>query len=262
MPSKKKARSLARKAKKEEARQQAAASSSDIDIQNAHIKLPEDRPLGDFKEAIELFNDFRAKMSDYEDRVIAALAGAESGDQMLNLDDAREYGYRISLNTSEKSELLDDTNKNVFQQLLVLLGINMIKHAEENGVDFIELASSDTSEMRAFTIFFVPLMFLIDEIEQTKGHDITSYQLNHTLASPREFVRFFYRRSSCSCLKDLYYNLKDNTPKRTFCQGCKEMTDAKNIFECNCKRVFYCSRECAKLDWADHKNICEAYKAK
>jgi hypothetical protein len=34
---------------------------------------------------------------------------------------------------------------------------------------------------------------------------------------PREVVRFFHRRNSCDCLKELYYHLKDNTKRTTFC---------------------------------------------
>lgn len=79
--------------------------------------------------------------------------------------------------------------------------------------------------------------------------------------SPCEFVMFFHRRSSCSYLKDLYYNLKDNTPKRTSCHGCNEISDAKNIFECDCKSRLLLSW-CAKRDWVSHKSNCETYKMK
>jgi hypothetical protein len=72
-------------------------------------------------------------------------------------------------------------------------------------------------------------------------------------------LSFFHRKSVCSCLKDLYYNLKDNTSKRTFCHGCEKTSKVKNIFECNCKRAIYCSRQCAKRDWADHKSHCTKY---
>jgi hypothetical protein len=68
MPSKKKARSQARKAKKEEARHQ-ASSNSDIGGGSAasggsscrHIKLPESRRIEDFKDAWALFMDFNVK---------------------------------------------------------------------------------------------------------------------------------------------------------------------------------------------------------
>jgi hypothetical protein len=70
MPSKKKARSQARKAKKEEAGKQ-ATRSSDSGSRNAnpgdgsscnHLKLSENRTMDDFKEAPALFDDFNNKL--------------------------------------------------------------------------------------------------------------------------------------------------------------------------------------------------------
>jgi hypothetical protein len=46
-----------------------------------------------------------------------------------------------------------------------------------------------------------------------------------------------------------------------FCYGCYEATETKNIFQCDyCKIAIYCSRECAKSDWTDHRRECEAYE--
>jgi hypothetical protein len=76
-------------------------------------------------------------------------------------------------------------------------------------------------------------------------------QRNHLIVSPRELVKFFDRKSACSCLKDLYYNLKDNTSKKTWCHVCNERTNVKDIFQWECRIVFYCSRECAKSHGRD-----------
>jgi hypothetical protein len=54
-----------------------------------------------------------------------------------------------------------------------------------------------------------------------------------------------------SCLKDLHYNLKDNTSKKTWCHVCNERTNVKDIFQWECRIVFYCSRECAKSHGRD-----------
>jgi hypothetical protein len=84
-------------------------------------------------------------------------------------------------------------------------------------------------------------------------------QFNQLCASPREAIKVFHRRSVCSCLKDIYYNFKDNTRKQTLCNCCKKITDAKNICVCDCGLGIYRSRECAKRDWKSHKNECKAY---
>jgi hypothetical protein len=88
MPSKKKARSQARKAKKEEANQQAAASSSDGSNGSAapgdstcnHIKLPEGRTVEDFKEAWALFQYFTTQFEAYHTMLgVAFDIGGEVG---------------------------------------------------------------------------------------------------------------------------------------------------------------------------------------
>jgi hypothetical protein len=48
------------------------------------------------------------------------------------------------------------------------------------------------------------------------------FQKNHFSANPREMVRFFHRRSSCSCLKDLYYNLKDKRQREYIAMAAKK----------------------------------------
>jgi hypothetical protein len=69
------------------------------------------------------------------------------------------------------------------------------------------------------TMLLAPLIILINIFEDGAasggGGGLTCSQGNHAYAGPREAIKVFHRRSACSCLKDLYYNLKDNTAKRT-----------------------------------------------
>jgi hypothetical protein len=200
MPSKKKARSQARKAKKEEARQQAAISS-DIRGDSAapggsscnHIKFPEDRTLADFKEARDLFIDFDTKHEAHIAKIYAACdIGGEVGTQMKN--DAIDHGQNFACDILQKFHLLDEANKDVLRQLLISKGINWILDAQEKGIDFMRYASHTTKSMRTLMIFLQPLFYLIDWIDQAYRDDFTSLssQINHILASPREFVKFFH----------------------------------------------------------------------
>ena len=41
-------------------------------------------------------------------------------------------------------------------------------------------------------------------------------------------------------------------------RSCTTCSKAKNLRRCKrCKNVSYCSRECQKKDWDDHKKYCE-----
>eukprot|EP00956_Cyclotella_meneghiniana_P027719 scaffold62827_cov64-Cyclotella_meneghiniana.AAC.2 len=83
------------------------------------------------------------------------------------------------------------------------------------------------------------------------------YDLN-MIACPREVVRYFHRLNSCSCLKEIYYHLKDNTKRTTYCSKCKKIKDIREMMVCSkCKVANYCSNECAIDDYAHHKTNCK-----
>jgi hypothetical protein len=148
----------------------------------------------------------------------------------------------------------------VFRQLLISEGIDAILHLQET--DIIQFASCTAIEMKSFMVFiFMPIIALIGLIDPREG-DTYGIKFNQLCASPREAIRVFHRRSSCSCLKDLYYNLKDNCSKKTWYNYCGKTSDVKTIFECDCEMTTYCSRECAKSDWTRHKCECMAYKGR
>jgi hypothetical protein len=265
MPSKKKARSKARRAKKEKARQQAAGRTECINRSRApggasctHIKLPDNRTLDDFQEACALFEDFVTMFEFYHSKMDEALG--VKGDIQMTRDIMATTALQLDRDILPKCLfLLNNESKDVFQQLVISKGIQLILSIQDAGVDFIQFASITTPAIGDLAIFLLPLISLITCIENGGG-DPSYSQVNHTYASPREVIKMFHRRSSCSCLKGLYYNLKDNTPKKTVCNGCNEISNAKNIFECDCKNRIYCSRECAKNDWPNHKRECRAYK--
>ena len=48
---------------------------------------------------------------------------------------------------------------------------------------------------------------------------------------------------------------------KALCHGCRESFEISNLKQCSsCKRVFYCSPKCQKLDWKyprNHKAMCQ-----
>jgi hypothetical protein len=115
MPSKKKARSLARKAKKET--KQAAdisnrhSGSAAPDTSSCtHIKVPDNCTWDDFIEARALFEDFFANIVAYNRSNDWAMRGIFC------------HGMALSLANFERYTLLDDMNKDLFRQLVVSRG--------------------------------------------------------------------------------------------------------------------------------------------
>lgn len=200
-----------------------------------HIKLPENCTWGDLNEACALCDDFNPRISNH----YASMGNA------FCYHELSEFMYREARIIGEKLPLLDDMSKDVMRQLFISRGVYQILHAQERG--FFQLSSSTNPDI--FKAALMPLAYLIDQLlEHPNGGGLSNIQVNQMLTSPRELVRFFHRRCACSCLKNIYYTLKDNTSKMTVRHGCKTANEAKDVFECECKYRNYCSRECAKND--------------
>ena len=57
---------------------------------------------------------------------------------------------------------------------------------------------------------------------------------------------------------DNEYNFGDynNQEKEKFCFTCSKVNI--HLLKCgNCKSIYYCSKECQKSNWTDHKKICK-----
>ena len=114
----------------------------------------------------------------------------------------------------------------------------------------------------------LPLVAMIKTIEVRDSHngawnmkirgDIIT-QINDA-GSPRETVRLFHRRNSCDCLKELYYKLKENTKRTSPCWNCQRRVDIRMISQCQCKVANYCSYDCAVANWLEHKASCKQWR--
>ncbi len=75
----------------------------------------------------------------------------------------------------------------------------------------------------------------------------------------REVIRFFSKRIACNCLKQPYEEAKKAQPTRLGnCAKCGPGKNRDNLMYCQrCKYVQYCSRDCQKAHWPEHKLVCE-----
>ncbi len=74
-------------------------------------------------------------------------------------------------------------------------------------------------------------------------------------------VTFFWKRISCSCLDEKYEKVKPISKMgmcfNTQCNLPNRMTKRSKTMYCDgCRRVTYCSRECQKAHWKEHKADC------
>ena len=73
-------------------------------------------------------------------------------------------------------------------------------------------------------------------------------------------LKFFRKRTSCSCLKDMHLEARKTLPKTGICYHCKERKERTLLMVCSrCRITQYCSRECQIADWSRHKVYCDEW---
>lgn len=115
--------------------------------------------------------------------------------------------------------------------------------------------------------FALPLVYM--ELHDRDFKDINKIEaeMQRTLADmiccPRSILRFFHRRSTCDCLKEMYYHYKDNTKREAYCFECCEVKDIRTLYRCSgCNVAQFCSYECHVSHWPEHKKDCKRWKNK
>ena len=79
-------------------------------------------------------------------------------------------------------------------------------------------------------------------------------------------VKFFRRRIPCKCLDKKYKEVK-STPKMGMCYNPEctipngQVERGKTFYCSRCRSETYCSRDCQKADWINHKQYCDTYVA-
>lgn len=74
-------------------------------------------------------------------------------------------------------------------------------------------------------------------------------------------MKFFVKRSPCSCLKEKYAEMKMHQSKTGVCGHCKGRFQRKDLLVCTrCERRQYCSKECQVSDWHKHKMTCDLHR--
>ena len=71
--------------------------------------------------------------------------------------------------------------------------------------------------------------------------------------SVRDVLKFFRKRISCSCLKEMHLEARKTIPKLGMCYQCHTVKERSLLMVCSrCRIAQYCSRECQIADWSRH----------
>ena len=149
----------------------------------------------------------------------------------------------------------NEDNRKMAINILLGIGTNLLLYSNSIG---------DINCMRAF----LPA----DAISSLENYDGTLDMLGAMLTrgvgtkrrdlgegNTRDLLKFYSKRLSCSCLKNMYSEARKNMPKMGKCSFCDGVKERRLLSVCSrCRINQYCSRECQVSDWPVHKRGCDA----
>eukprot|EP00956_Cyclotella_meneghiniana_P031147 scaffold80797_cov43-Cyclotella_meneghiniana.AAC.3 len=154
-----------------------------------------------------------------------------------------------------------DGAKEIFKQLMLADGTKRcINEAKQYDMNILK-------ETTMPSVFYFAHMMQTIEVRDSYGGALSEsimgeiQMLASDTVSSRETIRFFHRRNSCDCLKELYYKLKESTSRTSLCYNCFDSVDIRKMSQCGqCKLANYCSYACAVAHYPQHKEMCKKWK--
>ena len=101
---------------------------------------------------------------------------------------------------------------------------------------------------------------MFDNFKPEGDQEVVRQKVEMCLAqSNRSLLRFYKTNIDCNCLDELTLQAESN-PKFGICRCCSKQFDTSKLFLCGgCKRVQFCSIECQRQHWVDHKEECNGH---
>eukprot|EP00984_Skeletonema_dohrnii_P025155 scaffold14271_cov152-Skeletonema_dohrnii-CCMP3373.AAC.2 len=104
--------------------------------------------------------------------------------------------------------------------------------------------------------------FIAVKVNKTKAGVHTQKLKEMVNSDDHTLVSFFRKRITCSCLDKKHQEVK-SIKKMGFCNNgqCplpdRKVERSKMLYCTRCRYAYYCSRDCQKAAWSDHREVCK-----
>jgi len=96
-----------------------------------------------------------------------------------------------------------------------------------------------------------------NRIVASKNRDLGE---KHISKSKRDVIKFYRKRTNCSCLKKMHLEARNTLPKLGKCNHCKVEKERSLLMVCSrCMVDQYCSRKCQVAASAEHRSECDMF---
>ena len=173
------------------------------------------------------------------------------------IDDPSRYGnfnahYRMAADILTKRFKILDTREGVYVLVQLICG-NFANDIRSSGI-----SNGKLQKNRSITFFMIGVMIVLESKFDDK---YGPYMMEQKLRDLRyggdwNAVDFVSRRIICNCLEVIVEKMRARWKDST-CFACKTILKLEDCKVCTgCYVNHYCSRECQRKEWPDHKDNC------
>jgi len=158
---------------------------------------------------------------------------------------------RMKVSKNKEYEMIWDSNEDTrqkLQSLFINLGVNILLRPSTLTVTARRMQLSTLSAMAVVSCHY--------DMNLSKAISNDTRALRDLYALPYDTLKFFHKKISCQCLKKLYLNERAK-PRHATCVYCVTMKERSQLFLCSgCFYSYYCGVECQTKHWSFHKSFC------
>jgi len=160
------------------------------------------------------------------------------------------------LKARKEYEMIWDSNEDTrqkLQSLFIHLGTNLLLRDDKQRS--INLASVAAAFYIAFSHHKLDYWEAMDS--SSSEHRVSLRNLEDGLVY--DCAKFLSKRIPCQCLEKIYLRERPK-PKLSDCSYCKEVKDRRELYLCSgCLYYHYCNIQCQAGHWSGHKSACKEF---
>ena len=153
----------------------------------------------------------------------------------------------------EYEMIWDDDSKDTrqkLQSLFINLGTNLLlRHDKQRSIDLACAAAVFHITSSHDFDYWEAIDFSRHRVSLRNMEDVLVYDI----------AKFFHKKISCQCLKEMYLQERSK-PRLGECSSCSAKKDRRQLYLCSsCLYFHYCNVECQAGHWSKHKSVCKDY---
>ena len=177
---------------------------------------------------------------------------AKAGTSILEIITPQFQTHRQVLN--------DESYREMVVKIMIRIGTNMLLSKELCDGDTVGQALT-LAKVIAILEYYDDGMDSFETINRSRKVATKKRDLDTTVSSGRrDALKFYSKRTACSCLKGMHQEARKSIAKRGRCHHCMKEKERVALSVCSkCMIAQYCSKDCQVASLPRHKSNCDVF---